>query len=98
MLARAGSPSRAAMVAMSGPTFMLRAYAHRGRSAMPEASSAIEASGGAFRLGRRAQNGDPPMTVTCCIRYVIDPYKKDDFEEYARQWLTIIPALGGDLL
>jgi hypothetical protein len=38
------------------------------------------------------------MTITCCIRYVIDPYKKDDFEEYARKWLTIIPALGGDLL
>ena len=38
------------------------------------------------------------MTITCCIRYVIDPYKTDDFEDYARQWLTIIPALGGDLL
>lgn len=38
------------------------------------------------------------MTITCCIRYVIDPYKRDDFEEYARRWLTIIPALGGDLL
>ena len=38
------------------------------------------------------------MSITCCIRYVIDPYKKDDFEEYAQQWLTIIPALGGDLL
>jgi hypothetical protein len=38
------------------------------------------------------------MSITCCIRYVIDPFKRDDFEEYARQWLTIIPALGGDLL
>ena len=38
------------------------------------------------------------MSVTCCIRYVIDPFKKDEFEEYSRQWLTIIPALGGDLL
>jgi len=38
------------------------------------------------------------MSITCCIRYVIDPFKKDDFEHYARQWLTIIPALGGDLL
>ena len=38
------------------------------------------------------------MTVTCCIRYVIDPFQRDAFEVYARNWLTIIPACGGDLL
>lgn len=38
------------------------------------------------------------MTVTCCIRYVLDPYKRDQFEAYARTWLTVIPACGGDLL
>ena len=38
------------------------------------------------------------MTVTCAIRYVIDPFKRDQFEIYARNWLTIIPACGGDLL
>lgn len=38
------------------------------------------------------------MTVTCCIRYVIDPFQKDAFEAYARNWLTIIPACGGDLI
>jgi len=38
------------------------------------------------------------MTVTCCIRYVIDPFKRDAFERYARNWLTIIPACGGDLV
>lgn len=38
------------------------------------------------------------MTVTCCIRYVIDPFKRDAFEQYARNWLTIIPACGGELL
>ena len=38
------------------------------------------------------------MTVTCCIRYVLDPYKRDAFEDYARNWLTIIPACGGDLV
>ena len=38
------------------------------------------------------------MAVTCCIRYVLDPYKRDAFEDYARNWLTIIPACGGDLL
>ena len=38
------------------------------------------------------------MTVTCAIRYVIDPFKRDQFETYARNWLKIIPACGGDLL
>ena len=38
------------------------------------------------------------MTVTCCIRYVIDPFQRDRFEEYARNWLRIIPACGGDLI
>ena len=38
------------------------------------------------------------MTVTCCIRYVIDPYQRDAFEKYAQAWLTIIPEMGGDLL
>ena len=38
------------------------------------------------------------MTVTCCIRCVLDPYKRDGFEAYARNWLSIIPACGGDLI
>lgn len=38
------------------------------------------------------------MTVTCCIRYEIDPFQREAFEAYARNWLTIIPACGGDLL
>ena len=38
------------------------------------------------------------MTVTCCIRYTLDPFKRDAFEAYARNWLDIIPACGGNLL
>jgi hypothetical protein len=38
------------------------------------------------------------MTVTCCIRYVLDPFRRDAFETYARNWATIIPRCGGDLL
>lgn len=38
------------------------------------------------------------MTITCHIRYVIDPFQRAAFEAYARNWLTIIPACGGDLL
>ena len=38
------------------------------------------------------------MTITVFIRYQLDPYKRDSFEEYARRWLKIIPRCGGDLI
>lgn len=38
------------------------------------------------------------MAITVFIRYQIDPFKRDRFEEYARRWLRIIPKCGGDLL
>lgn len=38
------------------------------------------------------------MTVVCFIRYVIDPHQREAFEAYARGWLSIIPACGGDLI
>jgi hypothetical protein len=38
------------------------------------------------------------MSIVCCIRYVIDPFQLGAFEAYARKWLTIIPACGGDLI
>ena len=38
------------------------------------------------------------MTVTVFIRYQLDPFKRDQFEQYARNWLTIIPKCGGDLV
>ena len=38
------------------------------------------------------------MTVTVFIRYQLDPFKRAEFEAYAKRWLTIIPRCGGDLL
>ena len=38
------------------------------------------------------------MKVVCHIRYEIDPFKRAAFADYARAWLDIIPACGGDLL
>ena len=38
------------------------------------------------------------MLVTCVIRYQIDPFKRDQFEEYARNWGRIIPRCGGHLV
>ena len=38
------------------------------------------------------------MTVTVFIRYQIDPFKRAQFEQYAKRWLSIIPSCGGDLI
>lgn len=37
------------------------------------------------------------MTVTVFIRYQIDPFQRDAFEDYARRWLEIIPRCGGEV-
>jgi hypothetical protein len=38
------------------------------------------------------------MSVTCFIRYEIDPFQREAFAEYADNWARIIPRCGGDLL
>ena len=38
------------------------------------------------------------MTITCFIRYEIDPFQRAAFKEYAENWGRIIPRLGGHLV
>ena len=38
------------------------------------------------------------MTVTCLIRYQIDPFQKTGFRTYAENWGRIIPRCGGNLV
>ncbi len=38
------------------------------------------------------------MTITCFIRYEIDPFQREAFRRYAENWGRIIPRLGGRLL
>jgi hypothetical protein len=38
------------------------------------------------------------MTVTCFIRYEIDPFQRAAFEQYAKAWGRIIPRCGGNLV
>ena len=38
------------------------------------------------------------MTITCIIRYQIDPFQRDAFEKYADNWGRIIPRCGGHLI
>ena len=38
------------------------------------------------------------MTITCFIRYEIDPFQREAFKEYAENWGRIIPSCGGHLV
>src|SRR5882724_321545 len=38
------------------------------------------------------------MTITCVIRYEIDPFQRDAFKKYAENWGRIIPRCGGHLV
>jgi hypothetical protein len=38
------------------------------------------------------------MTMTCVIRYQIDPFQRDAFKTYAENWGRIIPRCGGHLI
>ncbi|MGF1747199.1 NIPSNAP family protein [Vibrio cionasavignyae] len=33
--------------------------------------------------------------VTCYVRYIIDPFKVSEFEEYAKMWIPLVTRLGG---
>ena len=38
------------------------------------------------------------MTLTCFIRYEIDPFQRAAFRQYAENWGRIIPRCGGELV
>lgn len=38
------------------------------------------------------------MSLTCFIRYQIDPFQREHFRSYAEAWGRIIPRCGGDLI
>ena len=38
------------------------------------------------------------MPIACFIRYEIDPFQREAFNEYAERWGSIIPRCGGDLV
>ena len=35
------------------------------------------------------------MPITVFIRYRLDPFQREAFEDYAKRWLEIIPRCGG---
>ncbi|MFC5489184.1 NIPSNAP family protein [Dokdonella soli] len=67
-----------------------------------EAIASIAAIYAALTLGRTAQAKPAaekaPMTITCFIRYQIDPFQREGFKKYAENWRHIIPRCGGHLV
>jgi hypothetical protein len=68
-----------------------------------EAIGVIAATGAACALGFGDSPAGPaseriPMTITCFIRYQIDPFQRDEFKKYAENWGRIIPRCGGHLV
>jgi hypothetical protein len=53
---------------------------------------------GVGATARAASDRSQRMTITCVIRYQIDPYQRDAFREYAEHWGRIIPRCGGHLV
>jgi len=56
----------------------------------------------AFALARAGRvfpaDRSPTMTITCVIRYQIDPFQREAFAEYAANWGKVIPRCGGHLV
>src|ERR1044072_6356172 len=46
----------------------------------------------------RSRLPEQPMSITCFIRYEIDPLQLNAFREYAQRWGKIIPRAGGHLI
>jgi hypothetical protein len=47
-------------------------------------------------MSRKPYTGN--VTITCMIRYQIDPFQLDEFRAYAQAWGHIIPRCGGGLI
>ncbi len=67
-----------------------------------EAAAIIGATGASLAFGANValagSRGTRSPRVTCFIRYQIDPFQRDGFAEYARNWGRIIPECGGHLV
>jgi NIPSNAP len=68
-----------------------------------EAVSRMAALGAALSLGCGELSAGPnprraSMTITCFIRYQIDPFQREEFKKYAENWGRIIPRCGGHLV
>jgi hypothetical protein len=59
-------------------------------------SAALTTVAADVQVSRDSRQG--PLTITCFIRYQIDPFQRDTFNKYAENWARIIPRCGGHLV
>jgi hypothetical protein len=83
------------MVSVLSASFQARKLTRRAAIAGMAITGAALASGGDWPAP--AMKGRS-MTVTCFIRYQIDPFQRDEFRKYAENWGRIIPRCGGHLV
>jgi hypothetical protein len=62
------------------------------------ALAGLAATSATMAFGAATQEKAGSMTITCFIRYQIDPFQRDAFLKYAQTWSTIIPRCGGRLV
>jgi hypothetical protein len=60
------------------------------------AGAALSAGRGLLPIG--SDHKRTTMTITCVIRYEIDPVQREVFAAYAKNWGRIIPRCGGRLI
>jgi hypothetical protein len=65
--------------------------------AAASATLALPTAAGATATDTEKKRSDA-MTVTCFIRYQVDPFQLEDFRQYAQAWTRIIPRCGGRLI
>lgn len=61
-------------------------------------TAAVGAASLSTRVTTSAGSESVTMTVTCFIRYQIDPLQREAFKSYAEAWGRIIPRCGGHLV
>jgi hypothetical protein len=83
------------MISVPPASFQVRRITRRAMIAGITITGAALASGGDWPAP--ATKGRS-MTVTCFIRYQIDPFQRDEFRKYAESWGRIIPRCGGHLV
>jgi hypothetical protein len=69
------------------------------RIALAAMTSTLALAGRTTLAGESRTSGkEDSMTITCFIRYQIDPTQREDFQKYAQAWTGIIPRCGGRLV
>jgi hypothetical protein len=81
---------------MSGENTPAPPIDRRGVLRMLAVGAALTASRGRAPIG--PDHARTTMTITCVIRYEIDPAQRDGFATYAANWGRIIPRCGGRLV